>query len=62
MKNNCTTCAKATERVTSSGNTGWHCTLNDIDVNSRMGCEEHDGHSLITQVEIPRDKQPPILM
>lgn len=41
MEKNCTTCTKATERRTATGHTGWHCTLNDIDVNSRMSCEEH---------------------
>lgn len=49
MENNCTTCTKATERVTATGCTGWHCILNDIDVNSRMGCEEHEARTTMTQ-------------
>ena len=49
MKNNCTTCANTTERVTATGRTGWHCILNDIDVNSRMGCEEHEARTTMTQ-------------
>jgi len=40
---NCPNCIKATERRTTTGHTGWHCTVNDIDVNSRMSCEEHEG-------------------
>ncbi len=46
---NCTNCIKATERRTATGHTGWHCTLNDIDVNRRMSCEEHEGSTTMTQ-------------
>ena len=38
-KNNCTTCLKVTERTTATGHTGWHCTVNDMDVNARMHCD-----------------------
>lgn len=37
---NCTNCAKATERRTATGHTGWRCVPNGMDVNARMHCEE----------------------
>ena len=52
MENNCTTCTKATERVSATGHTGYHCTLNDIDVNRRMGCEEHEVRTTMEQPQV----------
>lgn len=45
---NCTNCAKATERRTATGHTGWRCVPNGMDVNARMCCEEWEERTTAT--------------